>query len=214
MFWIHLCGFFRKFARTTPTHPQGSSVAEQWSALFEAHRDVLAAVAELLMDGPCSASLVLLNAERKLLEQTMPREFRYSYAIRTVALAALAMHVSDECLDGFDLFGCKIDQLACFVAELKSFPLLERAVLFFREVLRYSRHEIALLLHISDLEVDELILSIRARVLLKGTLPVDLIGWYFRDRDVFGPSVVQIVPSKESSEPSLSPDAPLAEDVA
>lgn len=214
MFWTTFCRPLRKFAGATPVHQQASSVAEQWSILFGDHRDVLAAVAELLVDGPCSASLILLNAEQKLHEQAIAKEFRFPYAVRTVALAALEMQISDECPDGFDVFECKIYQLACFVTELKSIPLLERAVLFFQGVLGYSRREIGLLLHVGDLEVDELLLSARARDLFIGTLPIDRMGWYFRGEDVFGPAVIQVVPSKESRAPSLSQDSAFAEHVA
>jgi hypothetical protein len=208
MFWKRLFSIRQK--DTTATRSQrGGSYAEQWKKVFEQHRDALAAVAELLLDVPCSPSLILFNAEHKLREQAVPEEFRYTCALHQVALVALTTHLGDDSREGFEFFGCRMCELADLVTALKTIPLQERAVLFLREVLGYSRREIGIMLRVSDTGVEQLLLSSRLRILEWQSQAPDDISWSFRDH-LFGSVQLKIGSQAETSEGIL----PLSEEVA
>jgi len=214
MFWKKSPESSRRPSGSLRSARQNDHGSEDWGILFKEHSDVFAATAELFLDGPCSTGLILTSTEQKLRGQTVLKEFRYTYALRSVALTALNTRISEDCPDGFDPFGCRITELANLVAELKSIPRLERATLFFAEVLGYSIREIALLLSVSDTQVKNLLTSARSYLLHEDSFSIDLIVWFFQQPRITGLATVQAVSAPESVSELAAPFGALIQDVA
>jgi hypothetical protein len=212
---------FWKKSPESPRRPSGSlrsarqnnHASEHWELLFKEYSDVFAATAELFLDRPCSTGLILTNTEQKLRGKTVPKEFRYTYALRSIALTAFHTRISADSPDGFDPFGCKTVELVNLVAELKRIPQLERATLFFVEVLGYSTRETALLLSVSDAQVKHLLASARTH-LLQDPFSIDLIVWLFRQPRITGPAPAQRHSASEPISELAGPFAALTQHVA
>jgi Sigma-70, region 4 len=174
----------------------GSTTADQWRALFQRHRDALSAVASILTDQACSPSFVLFNAEFKLQDKAVAAEFQLRYAIRTVVLVSLGVRLLEGCPDGIELFDCKTRELMDFREMLEALPLQERAVLFLRDVLEYSRRETALLLKTSDSQIEDLLTTGRGRLLREGAVSIDRIRQHFAPQGTSRSLAVQIQSSQ------------------
>lgn len=164
----------------------GQRTANQWRDLFTFHREALSSVARILTDGPCSPAVVLFNAESKIKDRDIAREFRFRYAIRAVVLAALIVPSLEQCPDGFELFECGSADLVEFENRMAALPRPERHVIFLREMLGYSKRETGLLLGIGDSRVDDLLYLGRNRLLLQGLIAFEGVKPYF---DISGSSM-------------------------
>lgn len=151
----------------------------KWRNLFAFHSEALSSVARILTDGPCSATVVLFNAEFKITDRDLPEEFRYRYAIRAVVLAALVIPSLEQCPDGFELFECGSADLAEFEARMAALPHRERCVVFLRDVLGYSKRDTGLLLGIADSQVDDSLYFGRNRLLLQGARTFERVKPHF-----------------------------------
>lgn len=133
-----------------------SNQGEMWRALFQQQHSLLTEVAEMLLYRSVSPEVVLQSALADLEGHLFDKSFGEVSATRAVVKAAIAYNytaidswivtTSSGPVNG-DLSG---------PLPLESLPWAERAVYFLREVLRYSRRDTALLLGISDTNVDEL----------------------------------------------------------
>jgi hypothetical protein len=152
---------------------------KEWRDLLAANRDALSAIASILIDGPCSPAIVLLNAQAALEGRSVSVVFCCRLAIRTVVSQALAIPPLDESADGIELYECEIAELRSFRELMRRLPLQERRVVLLRDLLRYGRRDTALLLNMSDLGVDDLLIAGRKRLELEGSLFLEYIRPYF-----------------------------------
>ena len=127
-----------------------------WSALFEEHHSELIEVAEILLYRNGSPEAILQTALAELDGTPFDKAFAKASATRAVVKAAIAHNYT-----GIDSWlvtapSGTINDLLSGLRPLEALPWAERATYFLRDVLRYSRRDSALLLGISDVNVDEL----------------------------------------------------------
>ena len=127
-----------------------------WGALFEEHHSELMEVAELLLYRNGSPEAILQTAFDALAGKPFDKAFGKVAAIRCVVKAAIAHNYA--CIDSWILTASSgtFDDEHPGVLPLETLPWAERAAYFLRDVLHYSRRDCALLLGISDTNVDEL----------------------------------------------------------
>jgi Sigma-70, region 4 len=127
-----------------------------WPALFNEQRATLTTVAEMLLSS-CVASGQVLEQALTSLEGAPLREAAGQIcAIRAVVKAAIAYKLKNA--------NCPSDAEAPVtpkhqfprIPHVGMLPWPERAVYFLREVLHYSRRDTALLLGMSDANIDQL----------------------------------------------------------
>lgn len=130
--------------------------AAMWKALFEEHHSQLTEIAEILSHRGGSPEQILQAALAELEHRPLNEPFGQISAFRAVVKAAIAHSYTgiDKWIvttssgpfthepSGSQLFG--------------DLPWAERAAYFLRDVLQYSKRDSALLLGISDANVDEL----------------------------------------------------------
>ena len=135
-----------------------------WSALFEEHHSQLAEVAEILLDRSGSPEQILQTAFAELEHHPLYEPFGPISAIRAVVKAAIAHNYTN--IDSWILTASSgsINYQYAGPQSLETLPWAERAAYFLREVLHYSRRDTALLLGISDVNVDELSRFARKRM--------------------------------------------------
>lgn len=131
-----------------------------WSLLFsKKHASLSRAAQILLLSGP-SDELVLARALAALEGSMLRESFSYGVAMRTVVKIAIAMNL--------EMLGSQTRADAGTILEsargLTALPWQERAVYFLRDELQYSRRDTALLLRITDANVDQLLKFARKRV--------------------------------------------------
>ena len=159
------------------TRAEGISV--QWHDLFLVHREALAMVASMLVEGPCSPAIILFNAEYRIKDSAIPQELRYANAVRMVVLTALTMPSLDLCAEGMELFPYRPIELAAFEVRIAALAFRERCAVFLRDVLGYSRRQTALLLNTDDSHVEDLLFFARKRLGLQGAACFDTVKLYF-----------------------------------
>ena len=135
--------------------PGNVATAAEWQDVFAEERNALSVIAQVLVEGPCSPAIVLFQAQVALEGRSVPVEFRYGSAIRTVVLEAVGMPRLNESAEGIELCNCEIPALLSFARQMGTLPVKERRALILRDVLGYCRRDTALLLKMSDWEVDE-----------------------------------------------------------
>ena len=127
-----------------------------WDALFEEHHSELLEVAEMLLYRHGSPEAMLLSALAELDGRPIDKAFGKVAATRAVVKAAIAHNYSG--IDSWILIAPSgsFDEEPLGPLPLEALPWAERATYFLRDVLHYSRRDCALLLGISDTNVDEL----------------------------------------------------------
>jgi hypothetical protein len=126
-----------------------------WPALFNQQRATLTAVAEMLLPSRVAPGQVLEQALTSLEGSPLRDTFGQICAIRAVVKAAIAYKLKNA--------NCASEAEAPFtpkhqfprIPHVGMLPWPERAVYFLREVLRYSRRDTALLLGMSDANIDQ-----------------------------------------------------------
>ena len=138
--------------------------AERWRTLFNTHRRTLTAVAEMLSHSSASPEQILDEAAATLEGSSVRDPFAQVAAIRAVVKAAIAHNrEADDSRIEAELRGPA--QHAFSGASLVGLqPWRERAAYFLREVLRYSRRNTALLLGMSDADIDQIYELARGRI--------------------------------------------------
>ena len=152
------------------------TITRKWHDLFDAERESLSQVANILVDEHCSPAGVLLKAESRLKDRHVSDEFLYRCAIRAVVVEALDMRPEVPAVDQVrcECEAAKSDQFQECIASL---PIHERRAVLLRDFLGYARRDIALLLNLSDSRVDEL-LSFGRRLLSGLETPMKMqIAW-------------------------------------
>jgi len=135
-----------------------------WRALFQQQHLHLTEVAEILMCRSASPEVVLQAALAELEGHLFDKSFGNASATRAVVKAAIAYNYT--AIDSWIATASSgpVNGEHSGPLSLESLPWAERAVYFLREVLRYSRRDTALLLGISDTNVDELNKFARTRM--------------------------------------------------
>jgi DNA-directed RNA polymerase specialized sigma24 family protein len=138
--------------------------AERWRTLFNTHRPTLTAVAEMLSHSSASPEQILDEAAANLEGSSVRDPFAQVAAIRAVVKAAIA-HNREAATSRIEAELPDPAQHAFSGDSLVGMlPWRERAVYFLREVLRYSRRNTALLLGMSDADIDQIYELARRRI--------------------------------------------------
>lgn len=136
---------------------QEPNQAAMWEALFNEHHSELTEIAEILLHRVGSPEQVLRSALTKLKQHRFcEKPFGKIFAMRAVAKAAI---LHNNTAGGGWIVKSSSGQISYEHAgaqPLEALPWPERAAFFLYEVLHYSRRNTALLLGISDANVDEL----------------------------------------------------------
>ena len=129
---------------------------KMWDALFEEHHSELVEVAEMLLYRRGSPEAMLLTALAELDGRPFDKTFAKVAATRAVVKVAIAHNYTgiDSWILTASSGSCDEEQLGPL--PLEALPWAERATYFLRDVLHYSRRDSALLLGVSDTNVDEL----------------------------------------------------------
>ena len=127
-----------------------------WDAIFEEHHSELMEVAEILLHRHGSPEAMLLTALAELDGRPFDKAFGKVAATRAVVKAAIAHNYTG--IDSWILTASSgsFEEEQLGPLPLEALPWAERATYFLRDVLHYSRRDCALLLGISDANVDEL----------------------------------------------------------
>jgi hypothetical protein len=138
--------------------------AERWRTLFNTHRPTLRAVAEMLSDSSASPEQTLDEAAANLEGSSVRDPFAQVAAIRAVVKAAIAHNreAANSCIEA-ELPG-PAQHVFSGDSLVEMLPWRERAVHFLREVLHYSRRNTALLLGMSDADIDQIHELARRRI--------------------------------------------------
>jgi hypothetical protein len=127
-----------------------------WASLFEEQHSRLSEVAEVLLYRNVSPEQILKKALAELEGRPFRMDFGLACAMRAVVKAAIAYnHRDTDSRVGVASSGPVI-HVHSGPLPLEALPWAERAVYFLRDVLRYSRRDTAILLGMSDAEVDQL----------------------------------------------------------
>jgi hypothetical protein len=127
-----------------------------WPQLFNEQRVTLTAVAEMLVHSRVASGQVLGHALTSLEGSPVRDNFGQICAIRAVVKAAIAYKLKNaNCASEAEAPVTPKHQFPR-IPQAGMLPWPERAVYFLREVLRYSRRDTALLLGMSDANIDQL----------------------------------------------------------
>ena len=127
-----------------------------WTSLFEEQHSRLSEVAEMLLYRDVSPEQILEKALAALEGRPFRTAFGLVSATRAVVKSAIAYNQRDtDSRVGVASSGPVIN-VHSGPLPLEALPWAERAVYFLRDVLRYSRRDAAMLLRMSDAEVDQL----------------------------------------------------------
>jgi hypothetical protein len=131
--------------------------AARWQALFEEHHSQLTEIAEILLHRVGSPEQVLRAALTKLEhDPCYEKPFGKISAVRAVAKAAIARNYESGDSRILTSSSAPISYEHSGPQPLEALLWPERAAYFLHEVLHYSRRDTALLLGISDANVDAL----------------------------------------------------------
>jgi hypothetical protein len=135
--------------------------ADGWQRLFDERRASLSAIAEVLLSCRVPSEQILDSAMASLTGSPMREPFGPLAAIRAVVKAAIAQNreAADSrptCSRAEAQLQEPIEHRPSETCSFGSSPWLERAVYLLRELLMYSRRDTALLLSVSDVNVDQL----------------------------------------------------------
>ena len=147
-------------------HPP--SQADRWRTLFNTHRPTLTAVAEMLSYSRVSPEQILDEAAADLEGSSVRNPFAQIAAIRAVVKAAIA-HNREAANSRIE---AELPDPAQHIFSggplVGMLPWRERAVYLLREVLHYSRRNTALLLGMSDANIDQIYELARKRISYSG----------------------------------------------
>jgi DNA-directed RNA polymerase specialized sigma24 family protein len=139
---------------------QGTN-SKDWAPLVRAHRAQFLLTAASLLSCACCAEDIVKQSLEELGGSYVPERFQYRYALRIVVQGALRHLRVCPMTSNVDR-SQETDHGAAF--SFKALPLQERAVLFLRDVLDYSRRDVSLLVGISDVQADRLLALARRRL--------------------------------------------------
>ena len=127
----------------------------RWPTLFNEQRATLTTVAEMLLPNRVASAQVLEQALTSLEGSPLRETFGQLCAIRAVVKAAIAYKLKNaNC--GSEAEAPVTPKQFPRIRYVDMLPWAERAVYFLRVVLGYSRRDTALLLGMSDANIDQL----------------------------------------------------------
>lgn len=129
---------------------------DKWRILFHERRAELSVVAEMLLFRKISTELILDRALTPLEGSSFHDVFGPISAVRAVVKAAIASSCEVRNSQGQVLSTASMTDGLLRGVPTEALPWFEHAAYFLREVLRYSRRDTALLLGLSDANVDQL----------------------------------------------------------
>ena len=133
-----------------------AKLSRTWPALFKEQRATLTAVVEMLLPSRVPPGEVLEQALISLEGSPLRDAFGQICAIRAVVKAAIAYKLKNaNCASEAEAPVTPNHQFPR-IPHVGMLPWPERAVYFLREVLRFSRRDTALLLGMSDANIDQL----------------------------------------------------------
>jgi len=134
---------------------QRANQEKMWQMLFEEERTGLTAAAEIISRRKESTASIIHSALEGLKGLPFYKPFGLASALRSVVKAAIANNLAVTGREDTSpsLAPVNDDDVGL---SLMALPWPERTVYFLREVLKYSRRDTALLLGISDMNVDQL----------------------------------------------------------
>jgi hypothetical protein len=158
----------------TRTHQKPKS-NQTWRALFDEQDATLTAVAEILSASGVSPEQILKEALVALEGSPLHRDFGQNSAIRAVVKASISRNrrAADSTVKSAESDVPKYRFPG--IPPIGLLPWSERAVYFLREALRYSRRDTALLLGMSDANIDQLYTFAERRVRCAGEAFVFLL---------------------------------------
>lgn len=157
----------------TRTQQKGKS-NQTWGALFQEQGETLSAIAEILSATRVSPEQILQEAIAALEGSPLHCDFGRTSAIRAVVKASISFHrrTADSAVKIVESDAPKYDFPGIPPVGLLPWP--ERAVFFLRAALRYSRRDTALLLGMSDANIDQLYTFAERRIRYAGAGCVSL----------------------------------------
>jgi len=129
---------------------------EMWTTVFDEHHAYLAVIAEMLLRCRLSPEKILRKALAALEGSTYEEDFGKAYAVRAVVEAAIAFNRgnANSPIEAETPFRPTLGFPGS--SQIAMLPWPERAVYFLHGVLHYSCRETALLLGMSDANIDQL----------------------------------------------------------
>ncbi len=132
---------------------------QQWQNLFEEQRATFEEAASMVLNRQDDPREILFAAMDKLKSQSFHEVFAPVSALREVIKAAIARNFDSVEQDFEPQTGIGPREQLSSPLPLEALPHAERAVYFLHKVQSYTRRDTALLLGISDWEVDQLTMS-------------------------------------------------------
>ena len=129
---------------------------DRWRTLFQEQRTALAVTAEMLSYRKVPTKQILSNALTELEGHPFHEGFASTFALRAAVKAALALNTEAADSPIEMTLPDSVENGRFGGMSIGSLPWPERAVFFLRKVLGYSRRDTALLLGMSDANVDQL----------------------------------------------------------
>ena len=151
-----------------------------WDDALTLYQAQLRFYLDYLIECDCKEN-VLAMIEEEVREQPVPDEFKHRFLVRV-----LVRHVIQHIRDCKRVPDNQSSNVSASAESSKNLPPLERLVYFLRDMQEYAKRDAALLIGITDIQVDKLLSTARARIdTIEGpsTLKIDAPGWtYFRWR--------------------------------
>jgi hypothetical protein len=161
------------------THTSGTS---SWDEALALYRGQLSFYLDCLIECDCS-DRILAKVEAEVRSRSVPDEFKLPSMVR-IMVQLVIEHMRDRSQTS-DARHASTDDAR---SSTSNAPKLERLVYFLRDILEYSTREAALLIGITDAQVDELLSFARKRIdMYEGPSSIEIEdpnGSYFRWRFV------------------------------
>lgn len=135
-----------------------------WVDLFERQRATFEEAARMLLNRPTDPKEILRAAIEELKLRPFDEVFGPVSAIREVIKAAIARNEASIEEELEEQQSVVLPRWSSGPLSLEALPWVERAAYLMREVLHYVRRDVALLLGLSDGEVDQLTRSAKRRM--------------------------------------------------
>ena len=164
----------RRFQKREPMTRETNHGA-MWRALFDEQKSQLTEIAEILLYRCGSPEQIVQSALTQLEHEPFYEPSAKVSSFRAVVKATIAYNYSIDNPETVLASRVSVSERNAGPLPLESLPWAERAVYFLREVLQYSRRDTALLLAISDANVDQLSRFAKKRIGIRADRPVNAV---------------------------------------
>lgn len=138
---------------TTEARPDDRA---SWDKALSLYRGQLEFYMDYLVACDCDHQIVA-KVEAEVRQRSVPDEFKLRFLIRTLVRTVI-QHVR-ECSDPKNAFRSPVHSTS-----LAEIPARERLVYFMRDILEYSTRDTALLIGMTDAQVEEILSFVRKRI--------------------------------------------------